>query len=435
MSTDLISKIISANMTEEVRRQKLHDYYLGKQAILTRTMIDSTKPNNKIVHPYGNYITDTITGYFVGQPITYTADAPEYEPFAKELKTIFEYNDENAENMELAKDASRVGVAYELLYLDESADIRFAQLDAIHGIPIYSNTLENELIYFIRYYNDDVFDAASMVVEVYSDVDVKYYTKLNSDIKFRDATEHYFGMVPVAVYLNNQEELGDYETVVSLIDAYDTLNSDSVNDFEQFSDSYLALSGTELDEDKLTSMKQSRVLVLPDGGTAEWLVKNTNDIYNQNTIKNIDLDIHKFSAVPNMTDANFGNQLSAKAIQYKLYVLNNKISVKEANFKKGLQRRIELISNILDKKGTKYDYLTIDINFHLNLPVDELERINMANAASGLVSDETILSLLPFVTDPAKEIKKRDAQMDINVDEISNSTENSTPSQDESNSI
>jgi hypothetical protein len=37
-------------------------------------MADNTKPNNKIANAYASLITSTLVGYFVGEPITYTAD-------------------------------------------------------------------------------------------------------------------------------------------------------------------------------------------------------------------------------------------------------------------------------------------------------------------------------------------------------------------------
>ena len=47
----------------------------------------------------------------------------------------------------------------------------------------------------------------------------------------------------------------------------------------------------------------------------------------------------------------------------------------------------------------------IDIEFHRNLPANELELSQMVSNLSGIVSDETLLARLPFVTD-AKEEKE-----------------------------
>jgi SPP1 family phage portal protein len=84
-------------------------------------------------------------------------------------------------------------------------------------------------------------------------------------------------MVPIATYKNNEELIGDFEPVLSLIDAYDTMESDTVNDFDYFVDAYLALYGFTADADDIVKMKENRVLLMDQGTAAEWLIKNTDD--------------------------------------------------------------------------------------------------------------------------------------------------------------
>ena len=70
----LIKRIIyQFRQCELPRLIKLKDYYLNKTAILKRVQVDDTKPNNKVVHPYAQYITDTLTGYFMGEPVAYSS--------------------------------------------------------------------------------------------------------------------------------------------------------------------------------------------------------------------------------------------------------------------------------------------------------------------------------------------------------------------------
>jgi len=65
---------------------------------------------------------------------------------------VLEYNDEQDENMELAKDASIFGLAVELLYVDEDAQVRLKRLDPREVIVIYDDTLNNDILYGIRYF-------------------------------------------------------------------------------------------------------------------------------------------------------------------------------------------------------------------------------------------------------------------------------------------
>lgn len=266
----------------------LYDYYKGKTAITKRTLADPSKPNNRIVNPYATYISDTFTGYFLGEPISY--NCAKNDELLERITDLFNYNDEAAVNSELAKDASIFGVAYELLYTDENADIRFRKIDPIKAIPIYDNTLEEDLLYFIRYYDDvDIMtDRKTTYIEVYGRDNITYYVDDNG-IKLTEERPHAFKAVPINVYQNNQEELGDFENVISLIDAYDAISSDSINEFNYFSDCYLALygmSGTEAED--IAAMKEQRVLLLETDAKAEWLTKNINDTYVENLKNRLD---------------------------------------------------------------------------------------------------------------------------------------------------
>src|SRR5690554_1365545 len=119
----------------------LQDYYEGYNRILNRTKEDRTKPNNRLVSGYPSYIVDLMQGYFVGKPITYTSSNKE---MMEEIQDIFNYNDEQDENSELAKMCGIKGRAYEVVYIDEDGQIRFNELDADHVIIVYDTKINPE---------------------------------------------------------------------------------------------------------------------------------------------------------------------------------------------------------------------------------------------------------------------------------------------------
>ncbi len=408
ITTDLIKKYIEKNEPEAARRKKLERYYRGEHKIKTRAMKDAAKPNNKIVNPYARYITDTMTGYFMGEPVSYTSK--EINLLA-EIQAIYNYNDEAANNAELAKDASIYGVAYELMYLDYNKDIRFKQLDNVgQCIPIYEDNIEADLLYFIRYYDvEDISNNNSeRFVELYTrDEIVKYKSSQIGTLEEIERLQHAFGGVPVNIYKNNAEELGDFELVLSEIDAYDKIESDGVNDMEYFADAYLAITGANAEDEDIASMKEQRVLILPEGSTAQWLIKNINDTYVENLKNRLDKNIHKFSNCPRVTDEEFASNASGVAIKYKLIGLENATAKKERAFKKGLQRRLELICNMLAVMGRAYDYRAINIVFARNIPQNIAEIVDVINKIGNLLSDETKMSMLPMDIDAAAETAKK----------------------------
>ena len=389
---------------------KLENYYNAKNEILSRTMRDTTKPNNKIANSYASYITDTLVGYFVGKPISYSGNDTNV---LNELQMIFEYNDEADENAELAKNASIYGVAYELLYMNENV-VRFKSLDPKECIPIFDDTLDNNLLAFIRYYDnyDVVQDKTITIIEVITDKETVRYSTTSTlgNLTFIESYPHYFGMVPIAIYKNNEEESGDFEQVISLIDAYDKLESDSLNDFEYFVDAYLALYGFTAEPEDIAQMKENRVLLMDEGTSAEWLIKDTSDNNIENIKNRIDADIHKFAKCPNLADKEFASNASGVAIKFKLLGTENKVAIKERKFKRGLQQRLELLANIKGVLANGFDWRSIDIIFTRNIPANDVDIANMVNTLSGIVSEETLLAQIPFVEDVAGEIERLDKE-------------------------
>ena len=399
-------------MNDLPRLLELENYYNTKNKIVNRVMADPAKPNNKLANPYASYITDTLTGYFVGEPITYNSND---EVLLQDLSMIFEYNDEADENMELAKNASIYGVAYEMLYFsEEDKMIRFKPLSPKEVIPIFDKSVESNLLAVIRYYDDYnvVEDKTYTIIEVINNTEVvRYQTSQGStSLTLLEQYPHYFGMVPIAIFKNNEEERGDFEPVISLIDAYDTMESDSVNDFAYFVDCYLALYGFTAEAEDVQKMKENRILLMDDGTKAEWLIKNSNDTTIENMKNRLDADIHKFAKCPNLADKEFASNASGIAIKFKTLGTENLVSIKERKFKRGLQQRLELISMISSVLREGFDWRAIDIVFSRNLPTNDVDIANMVNSLRDIVSDETLLAQVPFVEDVQAEMERIDEQ-------------------------
>ena len=418
LTDKVIKRLVENHRSQEFPRlKKLEDYYNANNEINRRLMKDPSKPNNKIANAYASYITDTLTGYFIGEPISYTSAD---ETLLQDLTMIFEYNDEADENAELAKNASIYGVAYEMLYLsEEDKMIRFKALDPKTVIPIFDKTVEENLIAVIRYYDDYdvVADKTFTIIEVIDNAYVRRY-KLDNSLSLLDEYQHYFSLVPVAIFKNNEEQTGDFENVISLIDAYDKMESDSLNDFEYFVDAYLALYGFTADGDDVAQMKENRVLLMDEGTSAEWLIKQTSDVYVENMKNRLDNDIHKFAKCPNMSDENFASNASGVAIKFKLLGTENLVAIKERKFKRGIQQRLELMSAINSILREGFDWRAIDIIFTRNIPSNDVDIANMVNSLKDLVSEETLLAQIPFVEDVQDELerlkKEREESKELN---------------------
>lgn len=202
---------------------------------------------------------------------------------------------------------------------------------------------------------------------------------------------------------------------MSLQDAYNNLLSAEIDDFDAFADAYLILKGVVADSDDLATMKQNRVLLMDADDSAEYLTKNISDTQIQNMLQNINDQIHKMSNSPDFNDEKLMAQ-SGIAMKYKLIGFENVSSAIVANMTKALQKRIELICEVLNLTDGLSMWRDIEITFTRNLPENTLETAQMVNQLRGLVSDETLLSQIPFITNPAEEVEKVKEQKQTSVD-------------------
>ena len=426
LTESLILDLIKKHSKEKRRLSKLQKYYNNENTkIATRKYKNKNKPKNRLSHPYAQYITDTAVGYLLGKPVAY---ATEDKNLLEAMTDIFRYNDESDNNTTLAKMASIYGYAYEIMYLDKNAKPRFKAIDPSELIVCYDNTLEENIVLAIRYYdevvrNNDLEETVTRL-EVYTKPTendkgeiiangkiIRGTIRLES-ITLEDEEDYYFNDIPVNVYINNDELYGDFEKVLSLIDAYDQSQSDTANDFELFTNCMLVINGELIDDEQAENLNDVNLIqFLNSDSNAKYLIKDIQDTALENYKNRLNEDIHRFSFVPNMSDENFSNNASGIAMKFKLMGLENLIGVKEAKFKKGLMRRIELLCAYAKmKNNSDYSYLAIEPVFTRNTPNNELELSQIMQNLTGILSEETIIGMSPRVSDIQAEIERKEKE-------------------------
>ena len=374
---------------------------------------DLGKPCNKVVVNYCYNIVQNYRGYLTGIDIAYSSD--------KNIDQVFEvlnYNDVKQEDSNYLQDALVYGCAYEIAYIDEWGKHRFKTLDPKNVIPIYDDTLDQDLVYCIRFWSNKIADKDFYIVEVYSKSEIKTY---KSDMGFQTfelvkEEPHYFGMVPITVFELNNDRVSIFDQIMTLQDAYNKLLSAEVDDFESFADAYLVLKGVMgTNEEDLADMKRRRAIQIDSDADVSYLTKNISDTQIQNMLNNINDNIHKIANSPDFNSDKFMAQTGI-AMRFKLVQFENASSAIEAEMRKALQRRIELICAIGNIKGDNLSFDDVKITFTRNLPTNLTETAQVVNSLRGLVSDQTLLSLLPFVEDSQAELDRLNQQKQMNMD-------------------
>lgn len=418
LTTNEILKIVDKFKTSYLPRlKKLKRYYDCKNdKIMDRTFKDTTKPNNKIATPWSKYISDLTTAYFIGKGVSYNSTD---STLLDLLNKTADYNDESAKNQQLAINASIYGLAYELVYLyGPETKIRYSVLDTEGTIPIFSDEIEEDLLYAIRFY--DVTDIATEItttkIILYSETEVINYNYSNGNIEEISRDYHYLKEVPVNVYKNNADCVGDSEQLLALIDGYDISLSDTANSREELMNSYLVFKNCNLDDPDVIAMKQKRVISIEDVETGQqasvdFLNKETNDVELEQYTTRIEKNIKMFSGIGELESKSHQTATSA---EMSMMGLTQNIAIKENYFRYALMRRNELICNALAIKDLDFDFSSIKITFTRNLPVDAGVVADVISKLRGVVSTETLIQQLPFVTDVSTEMKKLEQEKEVN---------------------
>lgn len=425
ITEELLKKILKIHDEYIGRYKILQGYYEGKAKIFERTK-DKNKSNNKLVLDYPSYIIDVLLGLFVGKPISYTVKEENREKF-KVIQDTLDLNNEQDENTEVAKMCGIKGRGYEIVYVDEESNIRFNEVNPENIVLVYDDKIIPKPIFAI--YQAELTDVDNLGKEskdkkiiIYKKDIIQEFAKVKGDLHLLNEYPNPFGEVPVIEFLNNNEGIGDFERVLSLIDAINLSQSDTANDFEEFTNAILVLYGIlDTDNEDIRQLIEDRVLLLDESGqNAQWLIKEINDAALENYKNRLDRDIHKFAKVPNMNDENFAGNVSGESMKYKLFATNQIIAQKQRKFKTALEARFRLIINGLKiKSGLDIDYRDISIVFNENTPFNELDNINTVKAAldTGL-SKQYALGKLRDIDDISEELKREEDERDIYAEEF-----------------
>lgn len=380
---------------------------------MNKIATDVGKPCNRIVSNYCFNIVQNYQGYITGIDISYLSQTN-----IDTIQDVLNYNDVRTEDNELLRNALIFGKSFEINYVDEDAKQRFKVLDSRECIPVYSNDLNNDLLYVIRYYVADTINNSQdeYYIEVYGNEFIRKYKSSNAfaTLSLLEEKPNIYKQVPITVFSLNSDEESIFDKVMTLQDAYNKLLSSEVDDFESFCDAYLVLKGCVADADDLVAMKQNRVLMMDTDAEASYLTKSVSDTQIENMLKNINDTIHKISNSPDFTEDTFMSQ-SGVAIKYKLIGFENVASNIVANMTKALQRRIELICSILSLTDGETKWRDIQIVFTRNLPQNITDTAQAINQLRGIVSDKTLISLLPFIKDVDAEVKQLQKEKEVNM--------------------
>lgn len=407
------------------RLLNLDSYYKGINTKINSEAsrrIDEYGADVRLGHPFAQEIVDFHTAFSVGNPINISIDQ-DHNGQEDEHQQLDKINHENGVDSlfyELFSDMSKYGRAFANVYRDGDVE-KITRLSPANTFMIYSNDVDPVPIMAVRYTEqskiDDNLDYQQYVIETWTDSEYK----ISEPVAIADGTvvngyivakTDQLSTLPVVEFWNNTQRMGDFDGVISLIDAYDAAQSDTANYMQDSNDAMLVIKGDIDDllegadlaadpEDKeyleklakekqelVDSIRKSRTLFLKSGisGTGQQTTVSADYIHKQYDTAGVEAyknrlykNIHSFSRTPDVSDENFASNASGVAMQYKQLGVIQLAKTKRRSFSKGLSE-IYGIVEALEKAASgpwKLDYQNINFMFTDNLPTDDVATIQV----------------------------------------------------------
>ena len=403
--TEPLIKLCLAELTKQATaKQRYKDYYDGWHAILTDYAMQDSRSNRKLIFNFPRKFVDNETGYLLGKPVNFISKSD----YRKAVECIDRNTShwEKEHNISLRKASEIFGEAYELNYIDPGGNFCAAILTPLNAYVLEDGTAAHTPLLALHRF-EKPFEEDARYLDVYTDQEILHYRlSAGEDLTFLGRHPHLFERVPVIVCPANAERKSGFEDVVSLFDAYNALNSDLVNEIADHRNAYLIIENAKIEEDDLKAMKGMGIIQVPKGGKVSWLIKDINDSFVQNELENIERKIYDMMDEVNFNE-NWAANTSSLALRNKLLNLENRVAIREAYMERTIRQRLRnLFTFVAKKEGKTYDVLDIAIRFTRNLPTDLAGLADVISKLQEVCSQETLLTLLPFVENPTVEIQK-----------------------------
>ena len=363
----------------------LQEYERGVQPILNRIKEVRPEINNKIVENHAAEITAFKVGYVFGAPITFVQRASvdigdsSGDKDDKKLAILNEMMFEEgktAQDQVLGKDISVCGVGYRIVLPKKVKD----------GISAFNILRLNPTNAFVVKYND-IFKKPALGVSYVQLSDDSYrvgaytdkaYFELEGDdlasLKVVKTDANRIGLQPIIEYKNDDERMGCFERVISLLDALNEATSDRLNGLSQFVQSILWMNNCEIDSDQMEQLKDKLGLLTKsepgNPASVEYLTATLDQAQTQTLIDYLYEQILQIAGVPGREQSTGGNTGQAIMLSNGWQIAETHARSVEQTFTESEREMLKVVLKILSLTETSevadLKLSDIDVKFSRN---------------------------------------------------------------------
>ena len=439
---------------QRAKQIKAFRYYDGEHDILSRKRkmigedgklqtVDNL-PNNRIGDNQYTKMVNQKSNYLFGKPFTVNCENGEYVEL---LKSVFDKR-----FMRTLKSAGKAayngGIAWLHPYYNEQGAFGFKMFPAYEILPFWKDSEHTELLFFVRVYKSSVYEWGKRKevekVEVYDLEGVHLFIldgeKLIPDIRDSQRADIPYviaedegiisginwSRIPLIPIKSNEQEIPLLKKVKSLQDGINIMLSDFQNNMQEDARNTILVlknyDGTNLGEFRKNLATFGAVKVRYDGD-AKGGVETLEIKVNAENYKVI-VEIFKKALIENAMgyDAK-DDRLSGNPNQMNIQSMYSDIDMDANDMETEVQAAFDDIlwfvnAHLANMRYVDFDGEDVKVIFNRDMLMNESEIITDCQNSQGIISDETIISMHPWVDDPKIELERLKSQKAMEQEEM-----------------
>lgn len=394
--------------------------------------------NNKLVDNQYRKLVDQKTNYVLGKPITIATENDEYlelltkiftKKVHRQLRTLAQYSVDGS-------------IAWLYPYYDEKGNLKFDVFPSHEICPMWQDKAHTELNGVIRYYPEEVFDeqkgGTKLIhhADVYTINGIDHYVyqggslvvakKAHSDYLQFDGEGHNWDRLPMIPFKYNTKEIPLIRSVKSLQDALNQVLSDFQNNMEEDPRTTILVlknyDGTNIAEFRQNLATYGVIKVTTvDGvqGGVETLKVDVNAQNYQSILMQLKRAIVEngrgFDAKEERMDGD-PNQMNIESMYTDIDLDVNGM---ETEFQAGFEELKWFIDQYLIHTGHgDYTDEPVEFVFNRDIFINEDAKIDNCVKSVGIISNKTILSRHPWVTNVQHELNQIEEDKQAELEEM-----------------
>lgn len=394
------------------------NYYAGEpkelRDIFNQREAQGIRPNNFAPSGYPKYIVDVMAGY-MGSPdsINYNGD----EPYIDLINQINRKNHENTLTSKQIKQAGVYGVSCELHFIEKDGDEvipRFVDVSPSQVEPVYDTTVSKKLIAVIWQQKD--------MMRVYYKDRIDIYDLVEGKWILSEPKPHGYNDVPWVITPNNEAMEPTWLCVKHYIDIIDALQTNTLNALDKHARGTLITSLEKTDELVKNLAHLNAVFDMEKGDGEEgkdffqFVDQNLDPDLREVMLNHFINELHKISGIFDFTKLDLGKDPSGTALKYRIYPMELKASEIVSYRQEGLERRYELIDQIIDTTSVLGQNVTpteLSIEMKRNIPDNVKAILEENNLMAGYVDNRTMIERIPGLDPDEVMMRKADEEPEI----------------------